>query len=59
MTMEKYGVESVQEGQKRALELAKIQLAELNGAYQKTASEASEAARLEAQIAELEAAIGQ
>jgi len=59
MTMEKYGVASVQADQREALETAKLHLAQLSAAYVKTASETSEIQRLEAQIAELEAALQQ
>ena len=55
--MEKYGVASVQEGQKGALELAKAKLLRLQGVLEKTAAEAQEDAQLRAQIAELETAL--
>lgn len=57
MTMEKYGVESVQEAQKEALGVAKAKLLNLEQVLEKTASQEQEAARLRAQIAELEAAL--
>ena len=58
MTMEKYGVESVQDGQKAALGLARAKLLRLSGVMEKTASETQEAERLRAEVAELEKAIG-
>lgn len=57
MTMEKYGVDDVQKGQKQALELAKAKLLRLYGGQEKTASTDQEEARLREQISELEAAI--
>jgi hypothetical protein len=57
MTMEKYGVEDVQEGQRGALELAKAKLLRLQGVLEKTASQEQEDAQLRTQIAELEAAL--
>jgi hypothetical protein len=54
MTMEKYGVESVQEAQKEALGVAKAKLLNLEGVLEKTASQEQEASRLRAEIIELE-----
>ena len=55
--MEKYGVESIQEGQRGALDLARAKLLRLAGVLEKTASETQEADRLRAEILELEAAL--
>lgn len=57
MTMEKYGVESVQEAQKEALGVAKAKLLNMHGVLEKTASQQQEETRLKAEVAELEAAL--
>lgn len=55
--MEKYGVESVQEGQRAALQLARAKLMRLGQVLEKTASEAQEESELRSQISDLEAAL--
>jgi hypothetical protein len=55
--MEKYGVESVQEAQKAALEVARAKLQNVQGVLEKTASQQQEEAQLRAEVAELETAL--
>lgn len=57
MTIEKYGVASVQEAQREALGVAKAKLLNLVGVLEKTASQQQEEARLRAEVAELEEAL--